>query len=63
MVGLKGEYGCHTLRKTFGYQGWQMGISTELLQEKLGHRSPEVTRRYIGITRDEIRDVEWKVNL
>jgi len=63
MVGLTGEYGCHTLRKTFGYQGWRMGISTELLQEKLGHRSPEATRRYSGITRDQVRDVELKVHL
>lgn len=63
MVGLKGEFGCHTLRKTWGYQSRRMGFPIELIQEKYGHRSPEVTRRYIGITRDEIRDIELKVNL
>lgn len=41
----------------------RMGFPIELIQEKYGHRSPEVTRRYIGITRDEIRDVELKVKL
>lgn len=63
MVGLKGEFGCHSLRKTKGYQARMKGFSIELIQEMYGHRSPEVTRRYIGITRDEIRDVELKVNL
>jgi hypothetical protein len=35
----------------------------ELIQAKLGHSSPAITRRYIGITADEIEDVESRVNL
>lgn len=63
-VGLDRErYGCHTLRKTWGYMARQKGIPLELIQAKLGHRSPEVTRRYIGISRDEINDVESRVCL
>lgn len=63
MVGLKGEFGCHSLRKTKGYQARMKGFSIEVIQEMYGHRSPDVTRRYIGITRDEIKAVEMEVNL
>ena len=63
-VGLNGgSYGCHSLRKTWGYQARKQGIPIELIQAKLGHRSPAVTRRYIGISQDEIADVESKVRL
>jgi len=64
-VGLTdGRYGGHTLRKTWGYMARKYhGVPIELIQAKLGHASPSVTRRYIGITDDEIEDVEVKVNL
>jgi len=45
------------------YQARQAGIPLELIQAKLGHASPAVTRRYIGITADEIEHVENHVNL
>jgi len=64
-VGLTGgRYGTHTLRKTWGYQARKHhGIPIELIMEKLGHESPAVTKRYIGITDDEIEDVEDEVVL
>jgi len=63
-VGLTGRYGGHTLRKTWGYMARKYhGIPIELIQEKLGHTTPAVTRRYIGITDDEIEAVENRVNL
>lgn len=63
-VDLKGKYGTHTLRKTWGYMARKKeGISIEIIQQKLGHTSPEVTRRYIGITQDEINGVEDRVCL
>lgn len=62
-VGLTGKYGTHTLRKTWGYMARKQGIPLELIQKKLGHSSPLVTQRYIGITADEIADVEERVNL
>ena len=55
--------GTHTLRKTWGYQARKQGIPIELIQAKLGHRSPAVTRRYIGITDEEIGEIENKVEL
>lgn len=65
MVGLtRAPHGCHTLRKTWGYQARKtFGIPIELIQAKYGHRSPAVTKQYIGITEDEIDTVEAKVNL
>lgn len=64
-VGLtEGRYGTHTLRKTWGYQARKHhGVPIELIMEKLGHESPAVTKRYIGITDDEIEDVEDEVVL
>ena len=63
-VGLtQGRYGTHSLRKTWGYQARKQGVPIELIMEKLGHSSPSVTKRYIGITDDEIEDVENHVNL
>lgn len=59
----EGRYGCHSLRKTFGFQAWKLGVTTEELQKKFGHRSAEVTRRYIGISQDMVRAIEMKVSL
>lgn len=63
-VGLtQGKYGTHTLRKTWGYQARKQGVPIELIQAKLGHRSPSVTKRYIGITDEEIGEIESRVEL
>jgi len=62
-VDLQGRFGTHTLRKTWGYRARKLGVSIELIQEKLGHRSPAVTRRYIGVTQDEVSNIEEKVCL
>ena len=63
-VGLtQGRYGTHTLRKTWGYQARKQGVSIELIQAKLGHLSPAITCRYIGITDEEIGEIENRVEL
>ena len=62
-VGLQGKFGTHSLRKTWGYRARKIGVPIELIQEKLGHRSPAVTRRYIGVTQDEVNNIEEKVCL
>jgi len=62
-VGLQGKFGTHSLRKTWGYRARKIGVPIELIQEKLGHRSPAVTRRYIGITQEEVSNIEEKVCL
>lgn len=51
----------HTLRKTFGRRVWENDGSTEAalfkLQEVFGHSSIQITKRYLGITQDEIAEV------
>jgi hypothetical protein len=49
--------------EAFGFHARQQGVPIELIQAKFNHSSPGVTRRYIGITQDEIEAVEAKVNL
>jgi len=64
-VGLTAQrYGTHTLRKTWAYMARRYkSVPLELIQHKLGHSTPSITRRYIGITSDEIENVENHVNL
>jgi integrase len=62
LAGLSGErYGTHSLRKTWGYQARMQGISISQIQNKLGHKSPAITSRYIGIDQEEINIVEKEV--
>jgi len=61
-VGLESErYGTHTLRKTWGYQARKQGVSIERINEKLGHKSVIVTKRYIGISQEEINLLEEEI--
>lgn len=63
-AGLKEErYGTHSLRKTWGYQARMAGVSLAVISEKLGHRNSQVTRRYIGISQDEVEKVEDEICL
>lgn len=55
MVGIE-NVGCRTLRKTFGYHHYKRHKDIAVLQEIFSHSSPSITKRYIGITRDEIED-------
>lgn len=52
-VGLV-EIGTHTLRKTFGYHYYKQTKDVAMLQEIFNHSAPSVTKRYIGITQEEI---------
>lgn len=51
----------HTLRKTFGRRVWENNGKTEqalfLLRDVFGHSNLAVTRRYLGITAEEIARV------
>lgn len=47
--------GCHTLRKTAGYNLYHVsGKDIGLVMEVLGHKDPQSTLRYIGITEMDI---------
>lgn len=62
-AGLEGNFGTHTLRKTFGYHAYKAGISVDVLQKTFSHSSSSITLRYIGITQEDINDVYMSVNL
>lgn len=57
-INLKGNYGTHSLRKTFGYiQRTKYGISGDILCKRFNHSSFAVTMRYLGITDSEINSI------
>jgi integrase len=62
-VGLVGNYGTHTLRKTWGYHARMNGVGMELIMHKLNHESIAYTKRYLGITDDELEEVINRINL
>jgi len=54
-INLKGQYGAHTLRKTWGYvQRTQHGAGFEILCKRYNHSSPAITMRYLGIENREV---------
>lgn len=58
-INLKGNYGAHTLRKTFGgyVQRTRFGIGFEILAKRFNHSSPAITMRYLGIQPDEVNGI------
>jgi len=62
-VGLTGNYGTHSLRKTWAYWARKEGTAIDLIRQALGHSREETTLRYVGISRDEIDEVFLRVNL
>jgi integrase len=55
---LKGNYGAHTLRKTFGYiQRTVYGVGFEILCKRYNHSSPAITMRYLGIEDKEVHSI------
>ena len=53
-IGLKGNYGAHSLRKTWTYQMRQHGVPWEILAKRLNHSSPSVTRHYLSVQDEEV---------
>lgn len=60
---IKGNYGTHSLRKTFGYHRYLNNISVETLQKVFNHSTQAMTLKYIGITKEVIQDAYNSVNL
>ena len=55
---MKGHYGAHTLRKTFGYiQRTIYGVGFEILCKRYNHSSPAITMRYLGIEDKEVHNI------
>lgn len=63
-AGLKGNFGSHTLRKTWGYhQRTVLGTAVPILMEAYGHQSQKETLDYLGIQPDEVMDIYLKLEL
>jgi integrase len=57
-INLKGRYGAHSLRKTWGYiQRMRYGTPIEIICKRYLHSSPTVTMRYLGIQDKEVDDI------
>ena len=57
-INLKGRWGCHSLRKTFGFiQRTQYGVGFEILCKRYNHSSPAITMRYLGIEDKEVHNI------
>jgi integrase len=57
-INLKGNYGSHSLRKTFGYiQRMKYRVTFEVLIKRFNHSSPSVTMRYLEIQDEEINGI------
>lgn len=62
-INLNGNYGSHTLRKSYGYHKRMAGVDLKLLQKKFRHSSPHITLDYLGITDAEINDMDMRHQL
>ena len=62
-VGVRGNFGTHSLRKTWGYHARMQGVDLALIMHKLNHESIAYTKRYLGITDDELQAVSQRLNL
>ena len=57
-INLKGNYGAHTLRKTWGYiQRVKYGVGFEIICKRFNHSSPAITMRYLGIQDKEVKSI------
>ena len=48
-----GRIACHSLRKTFGYFAWKMGVLPIMLMDIFNHSSFDTTRLYLGVSQDD----------
>ena len=55
-LGIEGNFGTHTMRKTFGYHHYRQFKDPVLLQKIFNHSSPLITLRYIGIEQEDINN-------
>jgi len=57
-INMHGNYGAHSLRKTWGYfQRTKYGVGFELICKRFNHSSPSITMRYLGIEDKEVQDL------
>ena len=67
-LNIKGNYGAHSLRKTFGYWVYvsrvqQNPLVLVTLQKMFNHSTQATTLRYIGIDSTEISNIYQNLNI
>ena len=62
-VGIKEPISTHSMRKTWGYWAYKSGVSLALIMQALNHSSISDTRKYLGITQDDLDNVYMSLNL
>jgi len=50
------NFGCHSMRKTFGYHFYLQSKDIELLRKLFNHHNTGITSRYIGIDQDALNN-------
>jgi len=57
-INLEGNYGAHSLRKTWGFiQRTKHGVGFEIICKRFNHSNPAVTMRYLGIQDKEVHGI------
>jgi integrase len=56
-IRLDGNYGSHSLRKTWGYWQYKRGTPIPLLMEAFGHQTQRQTMAYLGIQAMEVAQI------
>jgi integrase len=57
-INLKGNYGTHTLRKTWGYQQrTKYGVGFDVIAKRFNHSDPKTTMTYLGIEDKEVQSI------
>ncbi len=57
-INLRGNYGTHTLRKTWGYhQRIKFGVGFDVIAKRYNHSDPKTTMLYLGIEDKEVHSV------
>ena len=56
-VGLKGNYGSHSMRKTWGWWQYKRGRAVPLLMEAYGHATQKQTLAYLCIQAEEVSEL------
>lgn len=58
-INLKGKYGTHSLRKTFGYhQRVRFGMGTPVLMRIFNHKCESQTLNYLGVEDKELHEIQ-----